>query len=434
MMGVKRPRGAISGQSTPFRITVPPSPGRASSGLHLIRHSIYLDQGGFASMAEDVTGVLEETYENEPTGVEVERDDDQQPETAKPWRPEDIRVGTKQFSLRNILDLIDDGDLELAPDFQRNTVWKAKQKSRLIESILLQIPLPAFYFAEDANGMMRVVDGLQRLSTVRSYVRGEPADFTLSGLEYLTREERKRFSELAPALQRRINNAQIVVHVIDPTTPPGVKYDIFKRINTGGTPLNGQEIRHCMSKDRSRDFLKRCAHTPEFELATGGSLRDHIRMDDREVVLRYCAFSLMRVEGYISRTRGSMDTFLEIATGMLDDPDQVPDADLPELYDKFCSAMVNCYAVFAEHAFRKWPYNSDRLSPINRPLFESWSYVLGQYTETDLARRKEAIVAAARALMTSSREYNDAITSSTGGVTKVRLRFDMAEQAARAGL
>src|ERR1035437_958687 len=135
MMGVKGPRGAISGQSTPFRITVPPSPGRASSGLHLIRHSIYLDQGGFASMAEDVTGVLEETYENEPTGVEVERDDDQQPETAKPWRPEDIRVGTKQFSLRNILDLIDDGDLELAPDFQRNTVWKAKQKSRRIDSI-----------------------------------------------------------------------------------------------------------------------------------------------------------------------------------------------------------------------------------------------------------------------------------------------------------
>ena len=96
--------------------------------------------------------------------------------------------------------------------------------------------------------------------------------------------------------------------------------------------------------------------------------------------------------------------------------------------------MVNCYVVFAEHTFRKWPYNTDRLSPINRPLFESWSYVLGQYTETDLARRKEAIVAEARALMTSSREYNDAITSSTGGVTKVRLRFDMAEQAARAGL
>lgn len=385
-------------------------------------------------MAEDVAGILEETYENEPTGVEVERDDDQQPDIDKPWRPEEIRVGTKQFSLRNILDLIEDGDLELAPDFQRNTVWKARQKSRLIESVLLQIPLPAFYFAEDANGMMRVVDGLQRLSTVRSYVRGEPTDFALSGLEYLTNEERKHFSELAPALQRRIHNAQIVVHVIDPTTPPSVKYDIFKRINTGGTPLNGQEIRHCMSKDRSRNFLKRCAHTSEFDLATGGSLRDHIRMDDREVVLRYCAFSRMGVEGYVSRARGSMDAFLEIATGMLDDPEQVTDRELADLYKKFSSAMVKCYTVFGGHAFRKWPYTTDRLSPINRPLFESWSYVLGQYSEADLTRRKDSIVAETRALMTNSREYNDAITSSTGSVAKVRLRFDKAEQAARAGL
>jgi hypothetical protein len=385
-------------------------------------------------MPDDVAEVLEETYENEPTGVEVERDEGEETDIAKPWRPEEIRVGTKQFSLRNILDLIEDGDLELAPDFQRNTVWKAKQKSRLIESILLQIPLPAFYFAEDTNGMMRVVDGLQRLSTVRSYVRNEPSGFALSGLEYLVGEERKHFGELAPALQRRIHNAQIVVHVIDPTTPAGVKYDIFKRINTGGTPLNGQEIRHCMSKTRSRDFLKACAHSAEFDLATNGSLRDHIRMDDREVVLRYCAFSLMGVDGYVNRTRGSMDVFLEMATAMLDDPANVSDDQMVVLYDKFRSAMVNSYAVFGEHAFRKWPYGLSRLLPINRPLFESWSYVLGRYDESDLINRKDAIVAQTRELMTSSRDYNDAITSSTGGTVKVRLRFNETERASQAGL
>ncbi|WP_250285528.1 GmrSD restriction endonuclease domain-containing protein [Frankia sp. CiP1_Cm_nod2] len=202
-------------------------------------------------MAEDGIDVREEYFDNMATGVEAEFDGEQ-PGIARPWDPDDIRVGTKQFSLRNILDLIDDGDLELAPDFQRNKVWKARQKSRLIESILLQIPLPAFYFAEDTSGMMRVVDGLQRLSAVHSYVRGRQQAFALTDLEYLGSAEKKRFEELAPALRRRINNAQIVVHVIDPTTPPDVKYDIFKRINTGGTPLNAQEIRHCMSRKRSR--------------------------------------------------------------------------------------------------------------------------------------------------------------------------------------
>jgi hypothetical protein len=334
--------------------------------------------------------------------------------------------------MRNILDLIDDGGLEIAPDFQRNAVWKSRQKSRLIESILLQIPLPAFYFAEDANGMMRVVDGLQRLSTVRNFARGEPKGFVLTDLEYLKLEQGKEFKELAPALQRRIHNAQIVVHVIDPTTPARVTYDIFKRINTGGTPLNGQEIRHCMSKDRSREFLKRCAHSAEFDLATDGRLRDHLRMGDREVVLRYCAFALLGVDGYIDRTGGSMDAFLEIATGMLDDPEQVSDSVLENLYNGFRATMVKCHTVFEYHAFRKWPLDSDRLLPINRPLFESWSYVLERYDEADLVRRKDRIVAAARALMTT--EYNDAITSSTGGVTKVRLRFDQAAEAARAGL
>src|SRR5215469_14979412 len=213
-------------------------------------------------MAADMD-VIEEIFENTPTGVEAEVDNEVS-EEPKPWNPDDIRVSTKTFSLRNIFDLIDDGDLELAPDFQRNRVWKHWQKSRLIESILLQIPLPAFYFAEDTNGMMRVVDGLQRLSTVHDFVRSR--GFALADLEYLDAIKGETFDKLPAAMQRRINNAQIVVHVIDPTTPASVKYDIFKRINTGGSPLNAQEIRHCMSLARSRKFLKLCAETEEFNL------------------------------------------------------------------------------------------------------------------------------------------------------------------------
>jgi len=386
-------------------------------------------------MATNSAEIIEEHFENIPTGVEVESIEEEagvaEVEIERPWNPNDIRVSTKQFSLRNILDLIDEKALDLAPDFQRNAVWKPRQKSRLIESILLQIPLPAFYFAEDTDGMMRVVDGMQRLSTVRSFVRAMPQGFRLVDLEYLHDQEGTRFSELPVALQRRIHNTQIVVHVIDPATPSGVKYDIFKRINTGGTPLSAQEIRHCMNKDRSRQFLKRCAHAPEFDRATGGSLRDHIRMDDREVVLRYCAFWMLGVEGYADS--GSMDDFLDRATRMIDDASEVPDERLADLSASFGVAMENCYLIFGDHAFRKWPQDVTRLYPINRPLFESWSYVLGGCDRDDLERRKSEIVASARELMTSSREYNDAITAGTGSVAKVRLRFRLAEEAAGAG-
>jgi hypothetical protein len=209
-----------------------------------------------------------------------------------------------------------------------------------------------------------------------------------------------------------------------------VKYDIFKRINTGGTPLNSQEIRHCMSRNRSRDFLKQCTHTSEFDLATGGRFRNHIRMDDREVVLRFCAFWLRGVGEYVKE--GSMDTYLEKTTAMLDDPSQVPDAQLEELHNAFRNAMANSYAVFGDYAFRKWPFNSTRQNPINRPLFECWSYALARVHPDELQRRKNDIISAARQLMTTNRDYLDAITTSTGDTRKVWLRFGLTEAAAKA--
>jgi hypothetical protein len=296
--------------------------------------------------------IREEYFENEGVGVELEVVE--APGIERPWNPADIRVTTRQFSLRDVLDMVQDGVLELVPNFQRNNDWKGRQKSRLVESVLLQIPLPAFYFAEDASGLRRVVDGVQRLSTIHAFVYGGAESFKFVDLEYLRDEEGKRFDELPPAWRRRILNSQIVVHVIDPTTPVSVRYDIIKRINTGGAPLNAQEVRHRMSKPRSRDFLRSCTDLEVFDRATGGRFRDHIRMDDREVVLRFCAFYLYGVPGYLQV--GSMDTFLESTTAALDNPSDVSDEKQQELRAAFGRAMENCYLVFGQHAFRKLPF------------------------------------------------------------------------------
>lgn len=369
--------------------------------------------------------ITEEHFLDTGTGVEAETEaEDGPPEIARPWDPEQIRVNTKQFSLRNALDMIEDGSLELAPDFQRGRVWKPRQKSRLIESVLLQIPLPAFYFAEDTDGLMRVVDGLQRLSTIHDFVRGgDERGFELKGLEYLQGAvENKRFEDLPAPWKRRIHNTQIVANVIDPTTPSDVMYDIFKRINTGGTPLNAQEIRHCMSKDRSRTILRRMTSTAEFNAATN-NLGGHIRMNDREMALRFAAFWLMGTDGYAQYA--AMDPFLQRTTTMLDNEKDVTEARVEDLVAAFRKAMVNARLVFAEQAFRKWPLESSGRNPINRALFEAWSIILARYEAGDLERRREAIVNAARFLMTNDYQYLEAITSSTGDVRRVMLRFDV---------
>lgn len=382
---------------------------------------------------EEPPKIMEEHFLDTGTGVEAETEaDDAPPGIDRPWNPEQIRVNTKQFSLRNALDMIEDDSLELAPDFQRGRVWKLVQKSRLIESVLLQIPLPAFYFAEDTDGFMRVVDGLQRLSTIDDFVRGgEERGFELKGLEYLqSAVEGKRFEDLPAPWKRRIFNTQIVTHVIDPTTPPDVMYDIFKRINTGGTPLNAQEIRHCMSKDRSRAVLRDMTSTSEFNVATN-NMGGHIRMNDREMALRFAAFWLMGTDGYAKYA--AMDSFLQRTTTMLDNMNDVDDVRVHAVMSAFCKAMVNARLVFGDQAFRKWSWESSGRNPINRALFETWSITLADYEAADLEQRREAIVDAARDLMTGDYRYLEAITSSTGDVRRVMYRFEATAKAAGAG-
>lgn len=365
--------------------------------------------------------VHEEYFLDEPMGVEVETEDDVV-DLDRPWRPESIRVTTSNFSVRNVLDMIDDKELELAPGFQRNKVWSLRTRSRLIESILLNIPLPAFYFAQDNDGTMKVVDGLQRLSTVHSYARA--GEFVLNKLEYLSAEEGKSFRELPALWQRRFHQTQLIAHVIDPQTPSQVKYDIFKRINTGGTPLNTQEIRHALSGERSRNFLRRCAESPEFIRAVGERFRNHVRMADREMALRFCAFRMFGPEQY----QRAMDPFLDSANTRLDDRKLVSNQELDNLAEDFRIAMRLGYQIFGSDAFRKPSAGRWGRSPVNRALFESWSVTLAEAARENLYIDYDRIRIAANDLMTTDYVYIDSITTSTGDPRKVRYRFTKARE------
>ena len=365
----------------------------------------------------------EEYFESQATGVELEVADPSPPEEPEPWDPEKIRIHTKHYSLRQVVDMIADGDLDLAPDFQRHYVWKERQRSGLIESLLLGIPLPSFYFNEDDTGQLQVVDGVQRLTTIYRYVK-DPK-FKLGAVAYLHELEGQGFDDLGPLFRRRLTSAQFVAHVIDPQTPYRVKFDIFRRINTGGSPLSAQEIRHCMSKDRSRKFLKDLVEDRSFKIATGGGLNNHPRMADREVALRFVAFRLFTPNEYAQHA--SFDEFLGFVTKRLDDP---AGENIDQLRTDFVRGMNNSYAVFGEHAFRKWPWHSTQKSPINRALFESWGTVLADYDETAVRGGAKDLVKRGREMMTTDQDFFDSISGSTGDVRNVRTRLDKVREAA----
>ncbi|MCY4120722.1 MAG: DUF262 domain-containing protein [Acidobacteria bacterium] len=365
----------------------------------------------------------EEYFESRATDVEVETEVPPSDEP-KPWDPEKIRIHTKHYSLRQLVDMITDGDIDLAPDFQRHYVWKPRQRWSLIESLLLGIPLPSFYFNENTSGLLQVVDGVQRLTTIFEYVTQK--SFALGPVTYLHDLEGRGFDDLAAMFRRRLNSAQFVAHVIDPQTPHRVKFEIFRRINTGGSPLSAQEIRHCMSGARSRAFLKRLTADQSFTIATGGAVAGHPRMADLEMVLRFVGFRLFTPDEYA--LHASFDEFLGFVTQQLDNP---AGPDLERLHADFVRGMTNCHAVFGDHAFRKWPKGTDRRNPINRALFESWGTVLADCDATKVKTGAAELARLARHMMRHDFGFIDAISGSTGDVRNVRTRLQRVRSAVK---
>jgi len=236
--------------------------------------------------------LIELREDGKATGFEEERPDPSQGiiQNERPFDPDKLKVVRETKTISLLCTRIDHEEIDLAPDFQRRArIWKLDRQGRLIESILLRIPLPVFYVASDLRDVWSVVDGLQRMTTIHDFVKDK---FPLRGLEYLVQFEKAKFSELPRNMQRRIEETELVINVIQPGIPEEVMFNIFNRINTGGLKLNYQEIRHALNKGPVRDFLLDLILTEEFKTATSESVSDD-RMSARECALRFSAFYLM---------------------------------------------------------------------------------------------------------------------------------------------
>ena len=363
------------------------------------------------------------------TGLEEEEEDTGgRFEITQPFDPARIRVETKPMVIQLLMDRIRNKEIDLTPGFQRKGgIWSQKAKSQLIESLLIRIPLPAFYMDGSDESKWLVVDGLQRLSTLKSFVIERALQ--LKGLEFLNECEGKRFDQLARNLQRRILETQVTVFLIQENTPPEVKFNIFKRINTGGLPLSSQEIRHALNQGKACTLLQNLSLSEEFRTATNNGIRDN-RMGDRECILRLLAF--MRTS-YRDYKAPNIDAFLNQCMRELN---QVSDSELQSLDERFRRAMVDCYRIFGDRAFRKQKRASPRRYPINRALFEVWAANVESLSPDrvdELQERNRDLQNRFLSLL-DDESFAAAISFGTGDPQKVRLRFSKIEEIIRGTL
>lgn len=337
-----------------------------------------------------------------------------------PFDPNSIRSRQITVAVHQVSEWLRSGRLELSPDFQRRATWSNVQQSRLIESLLVRIPLPAFFFAERRSGFM-VIDGLQRLTALYEFIA--KSGFRLVGLEFLPKLEGLNFDEIPAPLRRRLMDSQLVVQVLDSGTPPEAELAVFKRINTGGISLSAQEIRHAMVGPQARSLLERCTETREFVTIMPATLSR--RMADRECVARYFAFRADGVERYENAT--DLDGFILDSMQRLD---LLPRAELQVLQDRFVRAISASATCLGTNAFRRWSrlrHRGSRLGPINKALFECTTVAFDHLSnrEIDQLMGSRERLMQRYATLFANPEFVQAISTSTGARQHVRARFLM---------
>lgn len=368
----------------------------------------------------DVTNELIISFLNNVEGeddIEIEKNEENN-EIEHPFDPNLVDIKTRTMSMDLILKRLYRGEINLNTSFQRKAgLWDIIKQSRLIESILVKFPLPAFYFDGSDDNNWLVVDGLQRLSSLDNYVNKRT--FGLQKMEFLSQFNGKKFNELPPYLQRRIEEFEITSYIIAQGTPKVLKFNVFKRINTGGLTLTSQEIRNALNQGRSADFIRRLADMRSFKIATTFSISED-RMLDREFVTRFLAFYIFPLEEY----KSDMDSFLNSAMDTINNMSQ---SRLEEIAVQFNIAMQTAFKLFGEDAFRKRYNKTDKRKPINKALFEVWSVLISRLQESEiktLVDRKNTLINNFIELLNKNQDFNLAITSGTSDRVKVKKRFD----------
>ncbi|MBN1184597.1 MAG: DUF262 domain-containing protein [Bacteroidales bacterium] len=352
-------------------------------------------------------------YEDLSSGVLME----------KPFNPAKIDITTKHLTIDLLIKRLKANPIEidLAPAFQRKSdLWDEQKQSQLIESLLIKFPLPAFYFDGSDNNKWLVVDGLQRLSSLRNFVILRK--LKLKGLEFLNKLEGMGFDELPRNLQRQIEEAQITAYIINPGTPDEVKFNIFKRINTGGLILNSQEIRHALNQGISATFIAELADLKEFKEATENALNPN-RMMDREFVTRFMAFYLYPHTEYVP----DLDTYMNRA---MSDIKKLSQVQRDEIKSNFIKSMKLAKTIFNNWAFRKSDKFPDKRKPINKALYEVWSVSLAKLNDIErskLIQKKEVVFKESLNLIKNDSNFYACITTSTGNKSSVNYRFSKVE-------
>ena len=354
----------------------------------------------------------EESYDNE----HFEDEQGNQPYDTEEF-PLDRGVITTPYDapVRTLIDEISEKQLIVNPPFQRQSVWTKDRQSKLIESLLLNIPVPVLYFAEDDDGTRVVVDGQQRLRAIDEFRSGQ---YSLRKLEMLSQLNGKRWTDLTPKQVRTIQTRTLRCVVISSISPPTLRFEMFERLNTGGVPLNDQELRNCVFRGSLNEFLNKLVYYQPWLELIGRSEPDN-RMRHQELILRFFALK-DTVSNYRPPLKGVLNNFMR-------DNREVTEARQQLMRKEFENTLTNVGIVFGQHPFRRInPSDSNQDNwdrNLNRAVFDIQMLGFVGISNSEVEERKEAILDRFRRLCLENNEFLDTVSLATADRTRFYTRL-----------
>lgn len=318
------------------------------------------------------------------------------------------------------------GRLNIQPEFQRQFVWDKAKSSRLIESALLDIPIPIIYLSEEHDGKENVIDGQQRLTAFFTFIDGkfpDNTDFKLSGLKVFTELNGKKFNQVSEELQDKISTYKVRVIKFKRESDNDLQFEIFARLNTGSVPLNDQELRNCVYRGKFNDLIKELSQDKDFKYLLNIATPDK-RMKDRELVLRFASFHFNTYLNYSAPIKKFLNDSMEKYRN-------ISSSDETNLRNAFKNTVQIIRSLLDNNAFKRF-YRGDvknkngkwETQKFNVSLFDILMYSFAREDKSIVYQNLDRIREALIDLMTNDQEFIDSIELSTSSKKAVTIRFD----------
>lgn len=386
-----------------------------------------MPEGQAEAASIDEREELEPELDGEPLEIE---DGGEETEIDPGVTPPDRRLITQPYDLSvgDLVSQVEDKSLKLNPVYQRRYVWDDKKASKLVESLLINVPIPVCYLAEERDSTRTTIDGQQRLRSLYRYLGNE---FPLKGLEVLTNLNGKRFQQLSERQQRLIRNRTIRCIVISEDSDPEIRFDVFERLNTGSVALTAQELRNSVYRGQLNELLHEIAKSPSFTSSVGG--RVDTRMAFEELILRFLA-----LDDKVREYRPSLKKFLN--TYQRDNRHAEAEW-LEEKRARTIATLDRAHAVFGDRCFRRARLLDDDtwewLATLNSAMYDvvMLNFARLDASVEELSGRKDELEQMTADLSLENEDFSNAISLATGDRTRLFTRVRIyAESLAELGL